>query len=60
MRSAHQGVPMATLPSVEPHRSAIQDLVAPRLSAPVEPARAQPQRRNDLDGWFIDRLFSRR
>jgi penicillin-binding protein 1A len=60
MRAAHQGVPMATLPESESRRSPLQDLIAPRPSASVEPARAQPNRRNDLDGWFIDRLFSRR
>jgi penicillin-binding protein 1A len=59
MRAAHQGVPMAELPA-EPRRNPIQDLVAQRPQAALEPARTQGGRRNDLDGWFIDRLFSRR
>jgi penicillin-binding protein 1A len=59
MRAAHQGVPMANLPAESP-RNPIQDLMAQRPQATLEPARGQSGRRNDLDGWFIDRLFSRR
>jgi penicillin-binding protein 1A len=60
MRSAHQGVPMATLPSSDDGmRGGPPNLIA-RPSNPVEPARAQQGQRKGLDGWFIDQLFSRR
>jgi len=59
MKAAHQGVPVAALPESETRRSAVEDLM-PRTTGNGEPGRAPQPRRNDLDGWFIDRLFSRR
>jgi len=59
MKAAHQGVPVAALPESETRRSAVEDLM-PRTTGNGEPSRAPQPRRNDLDGWFIDRLFSRR
>jgi penicillin-binding protein 1A len=60
MRSAHQGVPMATLPASDDGvRGGPPNLIA-RPSAPVEQARAHSAQRKGLDGWFIDQLFSRR
>ncbi len=66
MKAAHQGVPAVPLPGSEASSpglvSAIERVLRP--TAAVEPQRAPepapPRPRQDLDSWFIDKLFSRR
>jgi penicillin-binding protein 1A len=67
MKAAHQGVPVAALPSSGPVANVfraqygdVQEGAVPRPSENVAPTTASVSRRNDLDGWFIDRLFNRR
>ena len=66
MRSAHQGVAVASLPgqSAPSFASVVRDALTP-VPAQVGPsAGAQlqrpPQPSGSLDGWLIDRLFGRR
>jgi penicillin-binding protein 1A len=68
MRVAHQGVPVAPLPELDGGIS-IASILSPggaTGSTPVPPAPigatapARSDRNNSLDGWFLDRLFSRR
>ena len=67
MRTAHQGVTVATLPG-QSAAPTLASIVRQALTAPpanVEPsAGAQPQRTQQpsggIDGWLVDRLFGRR
>jgi penicillin-binding protein 1A len=69
MKSAHQGVAVASLPGMPGGPSLAA--VAPSVNAPTPPAtiggappgRQQPQaadRNTGMDGWLLDKLFGRR
>jgi penicillin-binding protein 1A len=64
MKVAHQGVPVEDLPNggdATPMASLFgRQEASAQPSAPPQPVRAQPAKRDDLDGWLIDKLFSRR
>ncbi len=64
MKTAHQGVPVASLPGLDGGVSVVS--AAPHLGIAIPsmsmPADANPPRRidRDMDGWFLERLFGRR
>ncbi|MGZ5897553.1 MAG: transglycosylase domain-containing protein, partial [Xanthobacteraceae bacterium] len=70
MKAAHQGVPVAAVPSSDfaprplgvPVSGGLPDIhgTAPAASAELSPLRSRPSRGNALDSWSIDQLFTRR
>ena len=61
MRSAHQGVAVASLPGLPGGPSLAA--VAPPANIPTPPARQPsppPDRNTGMDGWLLDKLFGRR
>ena len=62
MKAGHQGVPVADLPNGNEGAGPMASIFGnQQASAQPQPARAQqPAKRDDIDGWLIDKLFSRR
>jgi penicillin-binding protein 1A len=60
MKAAHQGVPVADLPSSEGQSPLASIFGGKQATAQAEPARQQPTKKDDLDSWLIDKLFNRR
>ena len=59
MKAAHQGVPVANLPSGDAPSPLATIFGGRQATAQAEPARAQPSKKDDLDSWLIDKLFKR-
>ena len=59
MKVAHQGVPVAGLPNGESASPMASIFGNREAQAQPQPAQ-QPAKREDIDGWLIDKLFSRR
>jgi penicillin-binding protein 1A len=70
MRSAHQGVAVASLPNSQYGGGATLAQIASQITAPTPPAAMQagplgrpsrvpvrPEPATGLDGWLMDRLF---
>jgi penicillin-binding protein 1A len=60
MRTAHQGVPVASLPGTA---GGVVTASVPAAGVPLPPtnnAPRPPPNTGGLDGWFLDRLFGRR
>jgi penicillin-binding protein 1A len=62
MKAGHQGVPVADLPNGTEGAGPLASIFgSQQANAQPQPVRAQqPVRRDDMDGWLIDKLFSRR
>ena len=60
MKAAHQRVPVAAVPGTVTGSPAIAPSAMPRPSSPLASAPPPTSRRDELDGWFLDRWFSRR
>jgi len=58
MKAAHQGVPVANLPSGDAPSPLATIFGGRQATAQAEPARAQPSKKDDLDSWLIDKLFN--
>jgi penicillin-binding protein 1A len=72
MRAAHQGVPVAALPSAQNSPFSNMAQIVSQITAPTQPApaaggsrvaparaAARPEPAAGLDGWLMDRLFGR-
>jgi penicillin-binding protein 1A len=63
MKAAHQGVPVADLPRGNEGSGPLASIFGSNQESQpqAQPVRAQqPAKRDDMDGWLIDKLFSRR
>ena len=60
MKAAHQGVPVEDLPNGSGATPMASLFGTKEASAQPQTVPAQSAKRDDLDGWLIDKLFSRR